>query len=103
MKVSNGVTTKKKKTELEANVTTSRYVTNQYAVYICVHECMSLGRKVSGELLNLPLDVLFNLRMVVCRMVFAKQFELAIGNIAVKIKLVWLLCWTCMLIIFKLL
>ncbi|NXI01048.1 K1107 protein, partial [Pachycephala philippinensis] len=31
VKVSNGVTTKKKKTELEANVTTSRYVTNQYA------------------------------------------------------------------------
>ncbi|NWH36250.1 K1107 protein, partial [Chloropsis hardwickii] len=31
VKVSNGVTTKKKKTELEANVTTSRYATKQYA------------------------------------------------------------------------
>lgn len=54
---------------------------------------ISLGRKVSGELLSLALDVLFALRMVVCRMLFAKQFELAIGNIAVKIKLVWLMCW----------
>ncbi|NWV40578.1 K1107 protein, partial [Grantiella picta] len=33
VKISNGVTTKKKKTELEANVTTSRYVTNQYAAF----------------------------------------------------------------------
>ncbi|NWT08411.1 K1107 protein, partial [Vireo altiloquus] len=33
VKVSNGVTTKKKKTELEANVTTSRYVTNQF-IYV---------------------------------------------------------------------
>lgn len=31
VKTPNGVTNKKKKTELEANVTTSRYVTNQYA------------------------------------------------------------------------
>ncbi|NWT80428.1 K1107 protein, partial [Lanius ludovicianus] len=46
VKVSNGVTTKKKKTELEANVTTSRYVTNQYAVYICVH---ILTKKTTGK------------------------------------------------------
>ncbi|NWS96378.1 K1107 protein, partial [Mionectes macconnelli] len=46
VKISNGVTTKKKKTELEANVTTSRYVTDQYgALYVC----MSLGKKVSGK------------------------------------------------------
>ncbi|KFV90128.1 Uncharacterized protein KIAA1107 [Eurypyga helias] len=39
VKTSNGVTNKKKKTELEANVTTSRYVTSQYAashIYIYV-------------------------------------------------------------------
>ncbi|NXD89642.1 K1107 protein, partial [Chaetorhynchus papuensis] len=46
VKVSNGVTTKKKKTELEANVTTSRYATFQYAVYICVHD---LTKKTTGK------------------------------------------------------
>ncbi|NWW56757.1 K1107 protein, partial [Ifrita kowaldi] len=46
VKVSNGVTTKKKKTELEANVTTSRYVTNQYAVCIYVHD---LTKKPTGK------------------------------------------------------
>ncbi|NXA08922.1 K1107 protein, partial [Sapayoa aenigma] len=34
VKISNGVTTKKKKTELEANVTTSRCVTNQSAAFV---------------------------------------------------------------------
>lgn len=72
-------------------------------LYTCVHECMSLGRKVSGELLNLTLDILFTLRTVVCRMLFGKHFELAIGNTGVKkIGLAFVLDY-CMLIIFKLL
>ncbi|NXY20145.1 K1107 protein, partial [Atrichornis clamosus] len=46
VKISNGVTTKKKKTELEANATTSRYVTNQYAaLYI-------LTKKSTGKVCN---------------------------------------------------
>ncbi|NXM04441.1 K1107 protein, partial [Tyrannus savana] len=46
VKISNGVTTKKKKTELEANVTTNRYVTDQCgALYVC----MSLGKEVPGK------------------------------------------------------
>ncbi|NWW12083.1 K1107 protein, partial [Oreocharis arfaki] len=43
VKVSNGVTTKKKKTELEANVTTSRCVTNQYAALFI------LTKKTAGK------------------------------------------------------
>ncbi|NWW71605.1 K1107 protein, partial [Climacteris rufus] len=44
VKISNGVTTKKKKTELEANVTTSRYVTNQYAAsYILTKKSTGKG------------------------------------------------------------
>ncbi|NWX55251.1 K1107 protein, partial [Promerops cafer] len=46
VKVSNGITTKNKKTELEANVTTSRYVTQQYAAYRCVHD---LTKKPTGK------------------------------------------------------
>ncbi|NXB15654.1 K1107 protein, partial [Rhagologus leucostigma] len=55
VKVSNGVSTKKKKTELEANVTTSRYVTNQYAaLYIILHtgtvnDYTSLTKKTTGK------------------------------------------------------
>lgn len=62
-------------------------------MYVCVCVYMFV-KKASGELLNLLLSqhVLFNLRMVVYYMLLAKQFELDIGNIAVKIKLVWLLC-----------
>ncbi|NXE33037.1 K1107 protein, partial [Ptilorrhoa leucosticta] len=45
VKISNGVTTKKKKTELQANVPTSRYVTNQYAaLYMC-----ALTKKPTGK------------------------------------------------------
>ncbi|NXF43918.1 K1107 protein, partial [Oceanites oceanicus] len=47
VKTSNGVTNKKKKTELEANITTSRYVTNQYAalhIYMCVLTKKSTGK-----------------------------------------------------------
>ncbi|NXW13769.1 K1107 protein, partial [Circaetus pectoralis] len=49
VKTPNGVTNKKKKTELEANVTTSRYVTNQYAVlHVCV--CVYiLTKKSTGK------------------------------------------------------
>ncbi|NXU18173.1 K1107 protein, partial [Pardalotus punctatus] len=43
VKISNGVTTKKKKTELEANVTTSRYVTNQCAA-LCILTKKSTGK-----------------------------------------------------------
>ncbi|NXF03214.1 K1107 protein, partial [Smithornis capensis] len=46
VKISNGVTTKKKKTELEANVPTSRYVTNQGAA-LCV--CTSLTKRSTGK------------------------------------------------------
>ncbi|NXM79044.1 K1107 protein, partial [Serilophus lunatus] len=50
VKISNGVTTKKKKTELEANATTSRYVTNLhiciYALYICVSD---LTKRSTGK------------------------------------------------------
>ncbi|NWV04388.1 K1107 protein, partial [Ptilonorhynchus violaceus] len=55
VKIPNGVTTKKKKTELEANVTTSRYVTNQYAaLYIILHtgtvnDYTSLTKKSPGK------------------------------------------------------
>ncbi|NXG24097.1 K1107 protein, partial [Grallaria varia] len=44
VKISNGVTTNKKKTELEANVTTSRYVTNLYAaLYILTKKSTGKG------------------------------------------------------------
>ncbi|NXK87905.1 K1107 protein, partial [Formicarius rufipectus] len=44
VKISNGVTTKKKNTELEANVTASRYVTNQYAaLYILTKKSTGKG------------------------------------------------------------
>ncbi|NXE89350.1 K1107 protein, partial [Menura novaehollandiae] len=44
VKISNGVTTKKKKTELEANVTTNRYVTNQYAaLYVLTKKSTGKG------------------------------------------------------------
>ncbi|NXO34347.1 K1107 protein, partial [Locustella ochotensis] len=55
VKVSNGVTTKKKKTELEANVTASRYVTKQYAaLQIILHtgtvnDYKSLTKKPTGK------------------------------------------------------
>ncbi|NXQ45676.1 K1107 protein, partial [Catharus fuscescens] len=54
VKVSNGVTTKKKKMEIEANVTTSRYVTKQYAaLYIILHtgtvNDYSLTKKTTGK------------------------------------------------------
>ncbi|KFV14448.1 Uncharacterized protein KIAA1107 [Tauraco erythrolophus] len=47
VKTPNGVTNKKKKTELEANITTSRYVTNQYAhthIYVCILTKKSTGK-----------------------------------------------------------
>ncbi|NXG81778.1 K1107 protein, partial [Stercorarius parasiticus] len=47
VKTSNGVTNKKKKTELEANITTSGYVTNQYAalhINVCVLTKKSTGK-----------------------------------------------------------
>ncbi|NWV58311.1 K1107 protein, partial [Daphoenositta chrysoptera] len=49
VKVSNGVTTKKKKTELEANVTTSRYVTNQILHTGTVNDYTSLTKKTTGK------------------------------------------------------
>ncbi|NXI69015.1 K1107 protein, partial [Anseranas semipalmata] len=54
LKTSNGVTNKKKKTELEANVTTSRFVTNQYAGFLTLHtgtgsDYTSLTRKSTGK------------------------------------------------------
>ncbi|NXL09714.1 K1107 protein, partial [Mesembrinibis cayennensis] len=49
VKTPNGVTNKKKKTELEANTTTSRYVTNQYAaLYMCVFVYF-LTKKSTGK------------------------------------------------------
>jgi len=82
VKTSNGVTTKKKKTELEATIITSRYVTHRYdAIYVRTYAYMFV-KKVSGELLNLLLSeyVPFNLRMVVYCMLLLAKFELAIGN-----------------------
>ncbi|NXB56860.1 K1107 protein, partial [Struthidea cinerea] len=49
VKVSNGVSTKKKKTELEANVTTSRYVTNQILHTGTVNDYTSLTKKPTGK------------------------------------------------------
>ncbi|NXJ81647.1 K1107 protein, partial [Trogon melanurus] len=54
VKTSNGVTNKKKKTELEANATTSRYVRNQNAalhIYVCI--CV-LTKKSTGKGCNEP-------------------------------------------------
>ncbi|NWV91940.1 K1107 protein, partial [Machaerirhynchus nigripectus] len=52
VKVSNGVSTKKKKTELEANVTTSRYVTNQVLHTGTVNDYTSLTKKTTGKVCN---------------------------------------------------
>ncbi|NXW79674.1 K1107 protein, partial [Hirundo rustica] len=49
VKVSNGVTTKKKKTELEANATTSRYVTKQILHTGTVNDHTSLTKKPTGK------------------------------------------------------
>ncbi|KFR00383.1 Uncharacterized protein KIAA1107 [Nipponia nippon] len=55
VKTPNGVTNKKKKTELEANTTTSRYVTNQYAaLHTVLHtgtvsDYTSLTKKSTGK------------------------------------------------------
>ncbi|KFO89393.1 Uncharacterized protein KIAA1107 [Buceros rhinoceros silvestris] len=55
VKTPNGVTNKKKKTELEPNVTTSRYVTNQYAALRkilrtgTVNDYTSLTKKSTGK------------------------------------------------------
>ncbi|NXJ20954.1 K1107 protein, partial [Dicrurus megarhynchus] len=49
VKVSNGVTTKKKKTELEANVTTSRYVTCLILHTGTVNDYTSLTKKTTGK------------------------------------------------------
>ncbi|KFM02495.1 Uncharacterized protein KIAA1107 [Aptenodytes forsteri] len=49
VKTSNGVTNKKKKTELEANVTTSRYVTNQILHTGTVNDYTSLTKKSTGK------------------------------------------------------
>ncbi|NWQ91231.1 K1107 protein, partial [Burhinus bistriatus] len=46
VKTPNGVTNKKKKTELEANITTSRYVTNQCAAYTYTYV---LTKKSTGK------------------------------------------------------
>ncbi|NWQ67645.1 K1107 protein, partial [Neopipo cinnamomea] len=43
VKISNGVTTKKKKTELEANVTTNRYVTINMVLYILTKKSTGKG------------------------------------------------------------
>ncbi|NXG63498.1 K1107 protein, partial [Hemiprocne comata] len=51
VKTSNGITNKKK-TELEANITTSRYITNQYAplhIYMYVSFLCSLTKKSTGK------------------------------------------------------
>ncbi|NXI60147.1 K1107 protein, partial [Chloroceryle aenea] len=49
VKTSNGVTTKKKKTELEANVPTSRYVLNQILHTGTVTDYTSLTKKTTGK------------------------------------------------------
>ncbi|NXT37708.1 K1107 protein, partial [Pelecanoides urinatrix] len=52
VKTSNGVTNKKKKTDLEANITTSRYVTNQYAalhIYVRVLTKKSTGKGCNDQ------------------------------------------------------
>ncbi|KAF1533417.1 AP2-interacting clathrin-endocytosis protein, partial [Eudyptes sclateri] len=49
VKTSNGVTNKKKKTELEASVTTSRYVTNQILHTGTVNDYTSLTKKSTGK------------------------------------------------------
>ncbi|NWU21455.1 K1107 protein, partial [Dyaphorophyia castanea] len=49
VKVSNGVSTKKKKSELEANVTTSRYVTNQILHTGAANDYTSLTKKTTGK------------------------------------------------------
>ncbi|NXF31527.1 K1107 protein, partial [Nyctibius bracteatus] len=52
VKTPNGVANKKKKTELEANITTSRYVTNQYAA-LPIYTCVSvLTKKSTGKVCN---------------------------------------------------
>lgn len=85
---------KKKRLNLSLMSQQAGMIQSNMLFYRCVRECMSLGRKASSELLNLPLYVVLTLRVVVCRMLFAKLFQLAIGNIAVRITLVWLLCRT---------
>lgn len=81
-----------KKKRLTLRLVSQQAGTLQINMLLYVYMCVSV-KKVSGELLLLSQHVLFNLRMVLCCMLLAKPFELTIGNFAVKIKLVWLLCW----------